>query len=105
AGAESPGVGAHRRRDARGHRARRARIALRGRRGPRPRRARRPHSRKAPLAARPRRSVSYAGDAEHAVNVTRAAWWFVAPALAVIGVFFFLPVLAALLLSLTDYDL
>jgi multiple sugar transport system permease protein len=35
----------------------------------------------------------------------RAAWWFVAPALIVIGVFFFLPVLAALAMSLTDFDL
>ena len=34
-----------------------------------------------------------------------AGWWFVAPALIVIGVFFFLPVLAALALSLTDFDL
>ena len=34
-----------------------------------------------------------------------AGWWFVAPALAVIGVFFFLPVLAALALSVTDFDI
>ena len=34
-----------------------------------------------------------------------AAWIFVAPALIVLGVFFGLPVLAALLLSLTDFDL
>lgn len=34
-----------------------------------------------------------------------AAWWFLAPALIVLGVFFLLPVIAALLLSLTDYDL
>ncbi len=34
-----------------------------------------------------------------------AAWCFVAPALAVIGVFFFLPVAAALVLSFTDFDL
>jgi multiple sugar transport system permease protein len=34
-----------------------------------------------------------------------AAWWFVAPALVVICVFFFLPVVAALALSLTDFDL
>ncbi|HEV8439600.1 MAG TPA: sugar ABC transporter permease [Methylomirabilota bacterium] len=34
-----------------------------------------------------------------------AAWWFVAPALLVIGVFFFLPVLAALAMSLTDFDI
>lgn len=34
-----------------------------------------------------------------------AGWIFVAPALLVIGVFFGVPVLAALLLSLTDFDL
>ena len=34
-----------------------------------------------------------------------AAWWFVAPALLVIGVFFFLPVFAALVMSLTDFDI
>ena len=34
-----------------------------------------------------------------------AGWMFVAPALVVIGVFFALPVAAALLLSLTDFDL
>jgi multiple sugar transport system permease protein len=39
------------------------------------------------------------------VSVKAAAWWFVAPALVVIAVFFFLPVLAALALSLTDFDL
>ena len=35
----------------------------------------------------------------------RAAWAFVAPALTVIAVFFFLPVLAALGLSFTDFDI
>lgn len=35
----------------------------------------------------------------------RAAWCFVAPALLAIGVFFFLPVLAALAMSLTDFDI
>ena len=34
-----------------------------------------------------------------------AAFWFVAPALCVIAVFFALPVLAALALSLTDFDI
>jgi multiple sugar transport system permease protein len=34
-----------------------------------------------------------------------AAWCFVTPALLVIGVFFFLPVLAALAMSLTDFDI
>lgn len=34
-----------------------------------------------------------------------AAWWFVAPALVVIGVFFVLPIVAALVISLTDFDI
>jgi multiple sugar transport system permease protein len=33
------------------------------------------------------------------------AYWFLAPALSVIAVFFFLPVVAALFLSLTDFDI
>ena len=33
------------------------------------------------------------------------AWWFIAPALALLGVFFCLPVLGALLLSFTDFDI
>jgi len=39
------------------------------------------------------------------VTRRRAAWVFVGPALAVIGVFFFLPVVAALGLSFTDFDI
>jgi len=39
------------------------------------------------------------------VSVGRAAWWFIAPALLVIGVFFLLPAAASFLLSLTDFDL
>ncbi|MYM85640.1 ABC transporter permease subunit [Rugamonas sp. FT82W] len=39
------------------------------------------------------------------MNSQRAAWCFVGPALLVIGVFFFLPVLAALVMSLTDFDI
>ena len=35
----------------------------------------------------------------------RAAWIFLAPALLVLGIFFFLPVIAALAMSLTDFDL
>lgn len=34
-----------------------------------------------------------------------AGWMFIGPALLVLAVFFFLPTLAALLMSLTDYDL
>jgi multiple sugar transport system permease protein len=39
------------------------------------------------------------------VRSQRAAWWFIAPALIVLGVFFFLPVLGALAMSVTDFDL
>lgn len=35
----------------------------------------------------------------------RAAWIFLAPALVVIGVFFFLPVIASFVLSITDFDI
>jgi multiple sugar transport system permease protein len=36
---------------------------------------------------------------------SQAAWWFVGPALIVLGIFFFVPVLAALAMSVTDFDL
>jgi multiple sugar transport system permease protein len=39
------------------------------------------------------------------MNSHHAAWWFLTPALLVLGLFFLLPVIAALALSLTDYDL
>lgn len=39
------------------------------------------------------------------IRPSLAGWLFAAPALVVLGVFFFLPVLAALALSLTDFDL
>ncbi|MER3547282.1 MAG: sugar ABC transporter permease [Rhodanobacteraceae bacterium] len=39
------------------------------------------------------------------MNRTSTAWLFLAPALLVLGVFFLIPVLAGLLLSLTDYDI
>lgn len=39
------------------------------------------------------------------MNRQPAAWVFLAPAMVVLGVFFLLPVIAALGLSLTDYDL
>jgi multiple sugar transport system permease protein len=39
------------------------------------------------------------------LRVDRNAWWFAAPALLVIAVFFFLPVVAAFLISLTDFDI
>ena len=39
------------------------------------------------------------------MNAAAAGWLFVAPALVVIGIFFFLPVLAALAMSFTDFDI
>jgi multiple sugar transport system permease protein len=39
------------------------------------------------------------------MKIERAGWVFVAPALIVLALFFFLPVLAALAMSLTDFDL
>jgi multiple sugar transport system permease protein len=39
------------------------------------------------------------------MNTQRAAWLLAGPALLVIGVFFFLPVIAAFFMSLTDFDL
>jgi multiple sugar transport system permease protein len=39
------------------------------------------------------------------MNRHRVAWLFLAPAMVILGVFFLLPVIAALLLSFTDYDL
>jgi len=38
-------------------------------------------------------------------RASRAGWLFIAPAIVLIGVFFFLPVGASLLLSITDFDL
>jgi len=40
-----------------------------------------------------------------AAGETRAGWLFTAPALALIAVFFFVPVIGGLLLSLTDFDI
>jgi len=39
------------------------------------------------------------------MTTSRAAWLFITPALIVLGLFFLLPVVAALVLSVTDYDL
>ena len=38
-------------------------------------------------------------------EASRAGWLFLAPALALLGVFFFLPIAAALVLSFTDFDI
>ena len=39
------------------------------------------------------------------MNRSMAAWWFVGPALIVLAVFFFVPVLGAFAMSMTDFDL
>jgi multiple sugar transport system permease protein len=39
------------------------------------------------------------------VRRSSAGWWFVGPALIVLAIFFFIPVLAALGMSVTDFDL
>jgi len=39
------------------------------------------------------------------VNRSHAGWWFAAPSLLVLALFFFVPVLAAFAMSLTDFDL
>ena len=41
----------------------------------------------------------------HGGDHARAAWLFLAPALVVIGIFFFLPALASFALSVTDFDI
>ena len=46
-----------------------------------------------------------AGGVRERAGRRRVAWWFVAPALIVIAVFFVLPVIAALAMSLTDFDI
>src|SRR5205823_2427687 len=110
AGAARAGVGArgqpHRaggracgaRRD---HRRRRARVARRGGE---------PDPREATLARDAReRGRRERGPRKRSRTVRRvgggAGWWFVAPALALIALFFLLPVLAALVLSFTDFDI
>ena len=53
-----------------------------------------------PAAAPPRRPA-----APRRRRGLSPAWWFLAPALGAIGLFFALPVLAAAVLSLTDFDI
>ncbi|HEU0055091.1 MAG TPA: sugar ABC transporter permease [Longimicrobium sp.] len=54
-----------------------------------------------PSGAAPRRTKAYRAPSED----NRAAYAFLAPALGLIFVFFFLPVAASLLLSFTDFDI
>src|SRR5262247_3642143 len=89
-------MGAYRHGNAPGGRTRRAWTADGGTGRSGARRACGADPRKASLAARtPRRPLRRAS----------AAWCFVAPSLLVIAVFFFLPVVAALALSFTDFDI
>src|SRR5690606_22556337 len=64
-----------------------------------------PGSRSERLTAPP--VATLAAHAAHAAlgRPSRAGWFFIAPALALITVFFFVPVVGSLLLSLTDFDI
>src|SRR4029077_9588529 len=96
---ESARVGAHRERD------RRAPGGV----DPRPRDARRDARRPRPGSRRhPRETALDDGPARRGRRAMRhreAGWAFVAPALVLILVFFVVPVVASLLLSLTDFDI
>jgi hypothetical protein len=72
---------------------RRSAPAMTGEHPPRPARCRR----RARRQRRPRPRRREPGS--------RAGWFFIAPALVLIGVFFFVPVVGSLLLSLTDFDI
>src|SRR5438045_7744911 len=54
-----------------------------------------------------RRRLRWSRDpgAHTPADVGKAAWLFLVPALVLIFVFFFLPVLASLVLSVTDFDI
>src|SRR5690606_34994207 len=98
--AQGAGMGAHRAGDAPGHRAGGAVRPAAGRGGERAGHAGGRDPGETPLGARPRR-----GGGGGAMNRSLAGWMFAGPALLVIGLFFGLPVLSALALSLTDFDL
>jgi len=57
------------------------------------------------LTRQPAASKIVASGRTTECTVARAAWWFLAPALVLIGVFFFVPVAASFLLSVTDFDI
>src|SRR5262245_45873719 len=97
---EGARVGAHRHRDAPGGRARRARRNQRGKRARRNRCAHRSHPRKKTLDAR-----SQIEGCERRMKRSYAGWIFVAPALMAIAAFFVVPVVAALAMSFTDFDI
>ena len=59
-----------------------------------------------PIAVAPRATTTAAGQFDRArLWGLPAGWWFAAPALAIITIFFLLPIAAALVLSLTDFDI
>ena len=60
---------------------------------------------KAPASAKTTAEWAVARAAIPSVAQTRAAWIFLAPALGLIFVFFLLPVVASLILSVTDFDI
>src|SRR5688500_324932 len=106
AGAPRSGNRAH---HGEGHRIRRAVESRRGSASGRDAPARRRgehHPREAPVDARATHSESGSVKAVTIERqVARAGWLFLAPALILIGLFFFLPAAAALVLSITDFDI
>ena len=65
-----------------------------------------PGARSRRLTAPPIAAAATAAQRDSAAAArNRAGWLFIAPALALIGVFFFLPVIGSLLLSVTDFDI
>src|SRR5581483_5283968 len=95
--AQGTRVGTHRAGDAAHGRARHPRRRADR---PRPARVRRDDRRDPRQAARAHRA-----QRRRVVTGRAAAWTFVGPALAVIAIFFAVPVVAALALSFTDFDL
>jgi multiple sugar transport system permease protein len=59
----------------------------------------------APLTQRGAQHAESWGSSSARIGGAPAGWWFIAPALFIIFVFFLLPIAASLLLSLTDFDI
>src|SRR5690606_15033662 len=101
AGAQGAGMGADRAGNAPRDRARSARRPGPGRRGARTR----PQGRRDPCQAPPEARARHRRAGGCPMMARPTASIFALPALIVLGVFFALPVLSALALSLTDFDL
>src|SRR5690606_28809746 len=111
--AQGAGVGADRHRDADRRRTHGARPVHARNRRRRNRPEGRPSAGETSLVAGPGQGILNAVSAsrrrERPISSIRrrerAAWTFVAPALLAVGLFFAIPVVSALLLSLTDFDI